>query len=269
MISKRSHARHTSTTIRTKIILSANGCSWIPQPRFRPGAGERENVLRSRFAGDQGHVVAARSGGAICDAPAGRSVRAMARYDRSEPLEARPVETVVLRCEYEPCSRVWRRAARPGPTPRFCSDACKQGEHRLVRRMDDWQRAAHGAEQERRRRAWLNGDRDRWLQAEARLAGPTDQGGAGRAGEVQAVVSAAVRVRDGLEGLAAQIASAQHRGPVSDELTGVLYHQFRSLQAAAAQNQELLSEIVQDTASALQLVQAQIAALLADTGSPG
>jgi hypothetical protein len=46
MISKRSHARHTSTTIRTKIILSANGCSWIPQPRYsrrpgRTGAGYR------------------------------------------------------------------------------------------------------------------------------------------------------------------------------------------------------------------------------------
>ncbi|MBO2464931.1 J domain-containing protein [Actinomadura violacea] len=88
----------------------------------------------------------------------------MARYATDPPMP--PVEEV-LRCGFEPCSLVWRRLSRPGPTPEFCSDRCKQADYRARLRLPNKQaRAAHVAARQCRRRKWEHFEREEWLRFE-------------------------------------------------------------------------------------------------------
>jgi hypothetical protein len=70
------------------------------------------------------------------------------------------------------------------------------------------------------------------------------------------------KARDDLSKLAADIAAAQ-RENASEATVNALYMRFRDLQASAAEHAQLLNTSLDDTTAALQLVNAQLASLLA------
>lgn len=74
------------------------------------------------------------------------------------------------------------------------------------------------------------------------------------------------RARDELSKLAGDIAAAQ-RDNASEATVNALYKRFQSLQAAAAHHAERLNTSLDDTTAALQLVNAQLASLLAGAAS--
>lgn len=88
----------------------------------------------------------------------------MARWDANE--EPEPWERAsVLRCWHEPCSRVWQRLERTGPVPRYCSDACKQKNHRLTRPMSKTAKGKHLRAQKARAADWETFEAADWLWA--------------------------------------------------------------------------------------------------------
>lgn len=81
----------------------------------------------------------------------------------------------------------------------------------------------------------------------------------------QMVISAfTTKGRDDLGKLAADIAAAR-RDNATDATATALCKRFRDLQAAAAGHAALLNISLDDTSAALQLVNAQLASLLAQT----
>lgn len=89
----------------------------------------------------------------------------MARHEVSREYTPQG-RVALLRCEYEDCGRVWWRPERPGPRPRWCSDACKQADYRRRQSLSDAARRAYLARQEQRRRAWRSHEATAWLLAD-------------------------------------------------------------------------------------------------------
>ncbi|WP_106403755.1 hypothetical protein [Actinocorallia populi] len=59
---------------------------------------------------------------------------------------------------------MWQRAERTGPVPRYCSDACKQRNHRLTRPMSKTARARHLRAQKARHEEWTAWGAQAWRQ---------------------------------------------------------------------------------------------------------
>lgn len=83
--------------------------------------------------------------------------------------------------------------------------------------------------------------------------------------EMREMVVAAftTKARDDLSKLAADIAAAQRDG-ATEATVNALYKRFRDLQASAAEHAQHLNTSLDDTTAALQLVNAQLASLLAN-----
>ncbi|MGH3379419.1 MAG: AAA family ATPase [Actinoallomurus sp.] len=81
----------------------------------------------------------------------------MARVEVSDPSGPQ-----LLRCEFKPCSRVWRRAERRGTVPKYCSDQCKQANHRARKRLSGTARTRYDREQAARRRRWWEYEAEDW-----------------------------------------------------------------------------------------------------------
>jgi hypothetical protein len=73
------------------------------------------------------------------------------------------------------------------------------------------------------------------------------------------------KARDDLSKLAADIAAAQREG-ASEAALAALHKRFHDLQASAAEHAQLLNTSLDDTTAALQLVNVQLASLLAIAG---
>jgi hypothetical protein len=168
---------------------------------------------------------------------------------------------MLLRCEHEPCSRVWRRAGRAGRTPRYCSDACKQANHRVMSQLDAAGKASHRARQQQRRQAWIAREAAAWEAAERqrmeRLGLDADRQDDRPAREARRVVT-------DLEALARAIAAARARGRLNHDTQVSFYQRFLQLETAAAVHEQLLSTTLGDAQAALQLVKMQLGGLLTD-----
>lgn len=71
------------------------------------------------------------------------------------------------------------------------------------------------------------------------------------------------RARDDLSKLATDIAAAQRDG-AGDTTIAALHRRFRDLQSSAVEHVRLLNTLLDDTKATLQLVNAQLASLLAN-----
>ena len=69
--------------------------------------------------------------------------------------------------------------------------------------------------------------------------------------------------REDLDRLARDIAAAQRDGDTAPAAIEALYKRFRDLQAATAEHAQLLNTSLDDTTTALKLVNVQLASLLA------
>jgi hypothetical protein len=188
----------------------------------------------------------------------------MARREVDEgAVVPRPVQ--VLRCELEECGRVWRRVERPGPAPRFCSDACKQTNYRRVRKLGVRERRAYEAAQHRRRQEWEDHERQLYEAAMSPSSTETAQATAtmpgGMPSAAATVASFTAALRQDLERLSVELAAAQADGAGD---TAALYQRFADLQAEVTRHAEQLSGGLEDVQAALDLVRVQIAGLLAN-----
>lgn len=76
------------------------------------------------------------------------------------------------------------------------------------------------------------------------------------------------KTKDDLDRLARDIVTAQHTGDTGDTTVKALYKRFRDLQTITSEHAQLLSTSLDDTDTALQLVNMQLSSLFAhaDTG---
>jgi hypothetical protein len=168
---------------------------------------------------------------------------------------------VVLRCEHEPCSRVWQKmmmgAGRP---PRFCSDRCKQANYRAMAKLGAAGKAALKARQETRRQAWESHEAAAWQVAQ-------DQRRQRLGLEAEPRSRAAVeaeRLVLQLEELARSVAAARARGGMGHDAQVAFYQRAAKLERAMAAQSQVLSSTLGDAQAALQLVRAQLGGMLAE-----